>query len=435
MFLHFTHPVLHFFPMKRIRHALSRPGIASALTALALTVILYRDALTLPLFSDDLLQIPWLQSISWAEIWTGPSPYGFYRPLWYSLWRIWGLAAGGLHPAGLHLLNLFAHFLASWLTGLLTSVWVRPRHAGGAANSNPMAAVLATAIFAVFPFARQAVAWPGAIYNPLVSAMAVGAILAYDRARSRDELGFLLLALLLMTLAPLTYEAGLMVAPAIVLLEVVGWRYRRWSPRARWWGLLPIVGFVGTVMFWRLMRGSGVTRFGLTPGDLLRNVGYLLQGLIYPAAPLGQLLSEATSLGSGASLWIVALPVTVFLIWGGLRRQPDACMLGFGWVLLFALPPTVSMTADWFALAPRFLYMIACGTALLWTLSILAVVEDIEAIVNRSCAQIIRYATVLLVVTALAPAILFVRRGMNLYSISGASIWASAEAAARISQG
>ena len=93
---------------------------------LALTVLLYSDALALPLFSDDLVQIPWLESISWRDLWYSPSPYGYYRPLWYSLWRVWGTLTGGLRPWGLHLLNVAAHFVAAWLAGLLAAAWVRP---------------------------------------------------------------------------------------------------------------------------------------------------------------------------------------------------------------------------------------------------------------------------------------------------------------------
>ena len=98
---------------------LAHPVIAPALVALILTTLLYGDTLTLPLFSDDLVQIPWLESISWRELWTSPSPYGYYRPLRYSLWRVWGTLVGGLHPFGLHLLNVIAHFAASWLAKLL----------------------------------------------------------------------------------------------------------------------------------------------------------------------------------------------------------------------------------------------------------------------------------------------------------------------------
>jgi len=396
-----------------------------------MTLALYGDALGLPLFSDDLLQIPWLESISWGEVWTSASPYGYYRPLWYSLWRVWGLLAGGLRPAGLHSLNLIAHFIAAWLAGLLASAWIRPAPHANPIELGALPAITATVIFVVFPFARQAVAWPGAIYNPLVSAMAVGAFLAYDRARSRRASGWLILALALAVLAPLTYEAGLMVAPAILLLEAVGWWYRRWSPRAHWWGLLTVAISAATLVFWRLMRGAGVTLFGLAITDLVQNMSYLAQGVVYPAAPLGQTLASLPTLEPTVALWLIALPVISLLVWVGFRRQSDACILGIGWILLFALPPTVSMAADWFALAPRFLYMIACGTALLWTIGVIHCTEFVESLVRRPAAKYVRAVVLLALLVGLAPAILFVRRGMNLYEMAGEPIWAAVEGALR----
>ncbi|MGD2178576.1 MAG: hypothetical protein PVG71_12220, partial [Anaerolineae bacterium] len=166
--------------MKSHLRFLIRPVVISAIVAFLLVGSLYGDALSLPLFADDLVQIPWLESISWRELWTSPSPYGYYRPLWYTMWRGWGALVGGLHPFGLHLLNLIAHFIATWLTGLLAARWLSP---GTDRQGQSIAAALAAAFFAVFPFSRQAVAWPGAVYNPLVSGMAAAAVLAYDWGR------------------------------------------------------------------------------------------------------------------------------------------------------------------------------------------------------------------------------------------------------------
>ena len=119
--LHSPVTVINYRVMKTFLRLLTRPASASALVALALTTLLYGDTLSLPLFSDDLLQIPWLETISWRELWTSPSPYHYYRPLWYTLWRLWGGLVGGLHPLGLHSLNVVAHFAAAWLTGSLSA--------------------------------------------------------------------------------------------------------------------------------------------------------------------------------------------------------------------------------------------------------------------------------------------------------------------------
>jgi hypothetical protein len=420
--LHSPVPVIHYEAMKALLRSLTRPAVASALVALALTALLYGDALALPLFSDDLVQIPWLESTSWRDLWTSPSPYGYYRPAWYSLWRMWGLLVGGLHPLGLHFLNVAAHFVASWLAGLLTAAWVRP----GTSTHKPCpySTCLATGLFAAFPFSRQAVAWPGAVYNPLVSAMAAGVLLAYDRGRQIHAARWIALALLLAALSAFTYEAGLLVGPLAALAEIVGWAQHRWERRRSWWPLAFVALFALTTLIWRAMRGAGATGFGLNPTDLRRNVGFLAQGLIYPTAPLAQRLTAWRGFDPDLSLWLVALPTLTLLILSGLRRNCGALLLGAGWFALFALPPLVSMEADWFALAPRFLYMTAGGVSLVW---MTAASEWLPRLRPSWCLA----ATGVLLVVLLVPAGLFVRDGMRLYAMAGESVWNAAGAAKR----
>ncbi len=407
--------------IKRLLRLLTHPTLATGIVALVFTLGLYGDTVRLPLFSDDLLQIPWLESISWGQLWRSPSPYGYYRPLWYSLWRVWGALVGGLHPPGLHALNLAAHFIAAWLTGLLASAWIRPR-----AQRTSLPSVVATVLFAAFPFARQAVSWPGAVYNPLVSAMAAGALLAYDRGRREGGTPWVLLALLLALLAPLTYEVGLLLGALVALSEGIGWLTGRWPRRepaaSGWWALAFIGVFPLTLAIWRQQRGAGVIAFGLTPLDLWRNVGYLVQGLIYPIAPLAQHLSVTLGVSAEIALWLVALPTLALLAWAGLRRRRGAFALGALWFALFALPPVVTMEAAWFTLAPRYLYMTATGAALMWAVAIDSWAIRLPPSWRPSIAGI-------LLVVMLLPALSFVREGVGLYAQAGESIWDAAEAA------
>jgi hypothetical protein len=407
----------------RLPRILLHPTLASLLVAAALTGLLYGGALTLPLFSDDLVQIPWLESISWAELWTSPSPYDYYRPVWYSLWRIWAAVSGGLNPLGLHLLNLLAHFVASWLTGILAASWIVPPTASS--RGRTAAACVATAAFAAFPFARQAVAWPGAVYNPLVSGMAAGMLLSYDRGRRGGGTGWLGLALLLAAVSSLTYEAGLLVAPLAVVGEVAGLVQGRWERTGWWrWPLTFLGLFMTLFAFWRAMRGEGATGFGLNPSDLPQNVAYLLQGMVYPAAPLAQLASARLGLSPVFALWVLAIPTLVPVLWSGCRTNRGAVLLGLGWFALFALPPLVSMEAGWFALAPRFLYMTATGIALIWTAGLGAWLVR----VRPHWRMVLVVATLTILLT---PAALFVRDGIRLYRMAGESIWDAAAAARR----
>ncbi|MBN1977060.1 MAG: hypothetical protein JW918_06630 [Anaerolineae bacterium] len=403
-------------------HVLAHPAIASGLIALALTALLYGDALALPLFSDDLVQIPWLESISWDELWSSPSPYGYYRPLWYSLWRVWGALFGGLHPFSLHLLNVIAHFAASWLAGLLAAAWVSPT-GKGREKTGSIPACLGSMLFAAFPFARQAVAWPGAVYNPLVSAMAAGAVLAYDRGRQGRGTRWIGLALLLTTMSALTYEAGLLAGIMVALTEGVGWMQRRWPRRLSPWPLAFIALFAITALIWHTMRGAGAAGFGLTPTDLQRSAGFLAQGAIYPIAPLPQWATTWTTHSAEIGLWLAALPALALLAWSGLRQNRGAFLLGAGWFALFAVPPLAAMEADWFMLAPRFLYMTAAGMALMWAAALSPWLARL-----RLSRQLIAVG---ILAMALIPAGLFIKDGVRLYRMAGEPIWEAAKAAER----
>ena len=60
------------------------PWIVGA--AVAITVLIYSRSLALPFYSDDLVQIPWLRTLRFADLWQEVSPYSYYRPLAFSLW-------------------------------------------------------------------------------------------------------------------------------------------------------------------------------------------------------------------------------------------------------------------------------------------------------------------------------------------------------------
>ncbi len=439
--LRFRLAMLDFATMKWLRRRLAHPALMSALIALVLTGLLYGDALSLPLFSDDLIQIPWLESASWSEIWSSPSPYGFYRPVWYSLWRVWGAATGGLRPFSLHLLNLLAHFAAAWLTGMLALAWLsgegsrRGRASSDSASDRLPAsiailvALVSTVLFVIFPFSRQAVAWPGAVYNPLVSAMAAAAVICYDRGRQHDKSRWIAVALVLAAVAAFTYEGGLMVGPLIVAVEVLGWLGRRWRRNRTWWPLAFIGLTITCYAVWRTFRGTSIGGFGLHLPELAGNLAYLAQGLVYPTAPLAQIAADTSGLPPLASLLVVAFATLALLAWSGLREGRTAFLLGLVWFVLFAVPPLASMEADWFALAPRYLYLTASGAALVWASAVGAWYRRAQERPTRH-PRLAAVAIVAAAIGLLLPAVGFVRRGMRLYGMAGDAIWTAAAAGA-----
>jgi hypothetical protein len=217
-----------------------------------------------------------------------------------------------------------------------------------------------------------------------------------------------------------------MVAPLVVATEAVGWLGTRWKRRLSWrWTSLFAALTVACLLVWGAVRGAPIGRFGLRARDLAQNLGYLVQGLIFLSAPLAQVLAAGTGLSPETAVWIVALPTLLGLASCAVRNGRSTALLGAVWFALFAVPPLVAMEADWFALAPRFLYTTAPGVALLWTAAFAPTISRLLGRIGDKpgLATLIALATT---ACLLAPAMLFVRRGMELYTMAGAALWDAA---------
>ena len=76
----------------------SGTGVFAALIvvlSLAGALLLYREALGLPLFFDDMVHLRWLEWHSLPEVWTTAEGLGYYRPLTMSVWKAEELLLGG----------------------------------------------------------------------------------------------------------------------------------------------------------------------------------------------------------------------------------------------------------------------------------------------------------------------------------------------------
>ena len=418
--MRFAVGMVHSTLMNSWARTVTHPFAIAAAVAFAVTGVLYGDVLGLPFFSDDLIQLPWQETVSWSALWSTPSPYGYYRPLSYTIWRVWGFCTGGLQPFGLHLLNLIGHVAVAWLAALLADTWIVT-----ASNhwARAVPAAFTAATVAAFPFSRQAVAWVSAVTYPIVTALALFALLTYDRGRREHGSIWFYLSLTATALAPFAHEIGLFVGPLILIAGALGRLHGRWANTSRWpWAYVCTsgLGLVG----WRILIDRSVVGFGLNVTSLARNVGYLLQGLVYPVAPLSLGLAETLRIEPWITLWVVGLLALGLLIWCGLYGNRLALLLGASWFGLFVVPPMVTMEADWFAQAPRFLYIAGVGISLVWA----SVVAWCLRIPQRRVGVVL---VGLMSVGTLVPAARFIRTGVRLYEMAGESIWDAARESAQ----
>lgn len=321
-------------------------GVSIALTALG-----YGSAVHLPFYSDDLLQAPWVEATPLLHFWRQVGPYGDYRPLHFTLWRLLYLLTGMLSPASLHLINLMGHALCGALVGRLALRRDRRQW---------FTASLVTAVFILFPLTFDAVLWVSSFSYPLTTALSLGALLTYLRAREQENTHLHFLALLLTALAGLAYEGGVVAGVAIVWAELT----LRKRPFSRWaiGQLLASLAPLSLVY----VNSSTISLEFITGQALVSNAAMALQGLAFPLAPL----AIWGKLGVGPIWLMAALGLLTLLGLAYLaHRQPGQFrwfLWGAGWWLLWSFIPLTTQPFNWLRDPARVFYPGTVGVALLW---------------------------------------------------------------------
>jgi hypothetical protein len=402
----------------RLLDLLRCPALSSALAALAVTSALYAGAAGLPFFSDDLLQVPWIESLSWAEVWTAASPFGDHRPLWALSWKAYGALAGGLRPLDLHLVNVALHATAAWLVGLLGARW---GGRGAAGKRGALLAALAAVLFASFPFSREAVVWVSAFSYPLSTLLCVATVVAYDRGRASGSRPWLLAALFLAGLAFLAYEAGLVACAFVLVAELVGRMGGRW--RRSWlWPLLFSLLLVGQLIVWRVFWTPDAVVHTLSAGDIVENTSFVLQGLVHPVSVLAHLAAPTADVAVLLALFACASVALAIAGWRAAQcGERQALLLGLGWFVVASVPSLFARKG--IADAPRFLYPAAVGVALVWSSSLAAWLS----LPRRSAKVLAALAAVAVTVSSAA----YVWAGMALYGACGQVLWEAIDAAGK----
>lgn len=365
-----------------------------------ITLLLYTPALSLPFYSDDLLQVQWVKTTPLMDLWRTASPYGDYRPLHFTLWRLVYLLAGDLRPWTLHALNLAGAIVSGALLGAF---------ALQARRSSTAAALLAVGLFAAFPFAFDVVPWAVSFSYPLVVALSLGAVLLYVQARRSGSAWAYGGALALTVSAGLAYEPGIVTGFLILLAEAT-LTERRDYRRATLYVAVSLLPLLAIFAF-----AGGESRIHVALPSA-QDVGIGLQALAYPVAPLATLLARAGA-HETLALAAVALPTLAILIVAAHRaRRLPLFLFGLIWSLVWTVLPLVTQQFDWLRDPPRVLYPSAACTALAWAVGLASLTPQRWRISRYAGAAILGAAAVL-------PAALFVRSTVQLYADTGEFLW------------
>src|SRR5574341_308919 len=382
-----------------------------ALAAASITALLYARSLALPFYSDDLVQLPWLRSLSLPALWTQISPYGYYRPLAFSIWLVIRDIGIEWTPAGLRLLNLLGHALAASLVGWL-ALEIDPER-------RTIAGVLAAAFFATYPFAYQAVPSASAFFYPLAVILTVGAVIAYLHAREMNDWRWMMASLAATALAPFAHENGMLVGLLVALAEGARQRQRQAQRRPSAWPLAHMAISAICLGWWLAIREEGVATLDLSASGLVQNATILANGWSFPAAWLATFAGEGWR---GIAVWGVTIAASAGL-WWLMRKAPNVLAFCAEWFLISIGPVLVTMRPEWLIDAPRFLYPAGVGAAIAWGIGLSAGARGLSPLQHPDWVAAIGG------LAAMIPGAIFVMQGIEWHQRGGAAIWDAVQAA------
>jgi hypothetical protein len=324
-------------------------------TFATLVWVLYGDALGYAFMYDDGLDLARGEQRSVLSLLTSGEGAFYYRPVPFLFWNGLHAAIGSYDRFWFHLPPLILHALNAWL------VYRLGRDLGLGIRAGLLAAVL----FVVFPFQYQVVPWAGALFHPLVTALLLGAVLAYRQARVRSSLAWLALSLALGGVALFTHESAVTLGALVGGMEL--WLYHRREVAApRPYAALYLLMAAGFVLWW-LTVPKWPRAYEVDVIALARNTLMFLQALLWPlaigwrAAPPAVLQQPELTVGL-AGTCVLALAVWLFQ-----RDRALALLLSaLGWVAITALPVWATLPTEYLEDGARLYYLPAVGVALAW---------------------------------------------------------------------
>jgi hypothetical protein len=329
------------------------PVLAGLVPLLFLLGLAYGPALPGFFVSDDLDML----SGDASDLFSPASGFGRFMPLAAAIHRVVALTSG-LVPWPAHALQLALHVTCT----LLVYALVRQLLAARGARRAVAMALLAAALFALYPRHHQVVMWFGAVSIGLAATLALATTLVFLRAWRADDPRAGWIAVGLYTAALLAHESAVALPALLGAVVVYEWSAggypRRWPPRAWVWAGVGVL-----VAHLALLAWAYRARAAAFPESGYRFVGVDTALLLAPPRYAAQLVvpppwTEALAAGDvGVLVGALALAAAAVAAW----RGSAAVRLGLAWAA-FAAAPFVLFGI--YGVTDRYYYLPSVGVAL-----------------------------------------------------------------------
>ena len=343
-----------------------------------LTYFIYREALVLPFFFDDLDLFPYIERVTLLDIWRESGGFPYFRPLPVSIRRLTYLWLGENNAFLHHALNLVLHATNGLLVSHLAYlVWFRHGYQSPASKlSLPIILwlFLSSTFFILHPFAYQAVPWASSVVHLLVTTLGLISLIGYWYFRQSQRIKWLIGSLLTMLLALFVHESSVLVPLLIGLVELTQSKIHIKTLAIMLLWLLPLL--IWFPIWYAVMRSNVGERSINALDTILHNTAYLAQGMTHPFTWLGGRLRDAlewTDFSTAVTLIAMALFIACFvqMCLPSVNKLNSSATLSISllpwlWMFIGILPSVVLLDFGYVISGSRLLMLSSVGVSWLW---------------------------------------------------------------------
>lgn len=357
------------------------------LTSPLLVAILYWRVIELPFFWDDVANFTFMEGRPLLSFWTTASGFPYYRPLGFSIFRMWQWLFGSTNTLAFHLLNMIVMICNSWLITILGlrlwSVITVGSMIDQRQNIEPLAAHifawLAGIILCIFPFASIVIPLVASLFHLLVTTMVLLSLLAMLNFYINRHKSWAYVAVICACLAPFAHESGItagyvLLASWIIVFRDVRKQYKLDFDIVNSGVLFITVAVVANTSFpllWtyidKMRLESGLPAFR-NMLEIWNNTAFFLAAYTFPVQPLALILSNQMNWSEPQAVVIIGslcLIILALLLWqfGKLRLLLLSSIV----FALLSLPSILTLPQLYVVVSPRLTVLPSVGAALLWS--------------------------------------------------------------------
>lgn len=365
--------LLSVFPLAHSMNNRTKSRYWLILWCLTVTGMIYGRSLFLPLFFDDLTQLPYAATHSHAQLWQ-TAQFAYYRPLNFLLWKFFYDLRGFHDPVLNHAVNLLFQAANGMLVGILAEKWIKPE--GDPALGRFQSAFIsfgAATLFLFYPFSYQGVPWVGSLNHILAIFLMLLSIVGYGCWQAKKRPILAIGSLFCAFLAPFAHENGILIGLFVLLLEGIVLSSSRGILTASSLRRLMVAGIwclpsaIWFVIWWNIPKPGNELFINGWEG-IWQTSTYFLQGIAYPFTWMGAWLKARYGWNDIAVVWGLSGVGVGTAVLYHLRTQTSyRWIFPWLWSITSVLPAIIFLKFDYVINGPRLFMLASVGLAWGWT--------------------------------------------------------------------